>query len=265
MFSAFQAIVLGAIQGLTEFLPVSSSAHLILIRWMFEWQDQGLAFDVALHLGTLLALLVYYWREWLDMGLSLAIGKPLPRRLLYLLIVASVPGAIIGVLLEKPAETIFRSHPVLIAATMAALGVCLWVADWYGSKKRTIDDLTFLDALLIGLSQALAIIPGVSRSGATITTARVLGIDRADAANFSFLMATPIIAGAGMIEAHKLFHTGLATELGWGFASSTIFGFLAIVGLLRFLRTHSYRPFAIYRIVLAAIVIAVAAARVWWI
>ncbi len=265
MFSVFQAIVLGAIQGLTEFLPVSSSAHLILVRWLFEWQDQGLAFDVALHLGTLLALLVYYWREWLDMGLSLAIGNRLPRRLLNLLIVASVPGAIIGVILEKPAETIFRSHPVLIAATMATLGVFLWVADWYGTKKRTIDDLTFLDALLIGLSQALAIIPGVSRSGATITTARILGIDRADAANFSFLMATPIIAGAGMLEAHKLFHTGLAAQLGWGFAASTIFGFLAIVGLLRFLRTHSYRPFAIYRIVLAAIVIAVAAARVWWI
>ena len=109
MFSVFQAIVLGAIQGLTEFLPVSSSAHLILVPWLLRWQDPGLAFDVALHLGTLLALLVYYWREWLDMGLSLAIGNRLPRRLLYLLIVASVPGAIIGVLLEKQAETIFRS------------------------------------------------------------------------------------------------------------------------------------------------------------
>lgn len=260
MFSIFQAIVLGAIQGLTEFLPVSSSAHLILVPWLLRWQDPGLAFDVALHLGTLLALLVFYWREWLDMGLSLAVGNRLPRRLLFLLIAASVPGAIIGVLLEKQAETIFRS-PLLIAATMATLGLFLLVADWYGSKKRTIDHLTFLDALLIGLSQALAIIPGVSRSGATITTARILGIDRADAANFSFLMATPIIAGAGMLEAHKLFHTGLAAQLGWGFAASTIFGFLAIVGLLRFLRTHSYRPFAIYRIVLAVIVIAVAVAR----
>ena len=260
MFSVFQAIALGAIQGLTEFLPVSSSAHLILIPWLFRWQDPGLAFDVALHLGTLLALLVYYWREWLDMGLSLAIGNRLPRRLLYLLIVASVPGAIIGVLLEKQAETIFRS-PLLIAATMATLGLFLWLGDWYGSKKRNIDDLTFLDALLIGLSQALAIIPGVSRSGATITTARILGIDRADAANFSFLMATPIIAGAGMLEAHKLFHTGLAAQLGWGFAASTVFSLLAIAGLLRFLRAHSYRPFAIYRIVLAVIVIAVVVAR----
>ena len=260
MLSVFQAIVLGAIQGLTEFLPVSSSAHLILVPWLLRWQDPGLAFDVALHLGTLLALLVYYWRQWLDMGLSLAVGKRLPRRLLFLLIVASVPGAIIGVLLEKQAETMFRS-PLLIAATMATLGLLLWVADWFGSKKRNLHDLTFLDALLIGLSQALAIIPGVSRSGATITTARILGIDRADAANFSFLMATPIIAGAGMLEAHKLFHTGLAAQLGWGFVASTVFGLLAIVGLLRFLRTHSYKPFAIYRIVLAAIVIAVYVAR----
>ncbi len=260
MFSVFQAIVLGAIQGLTEFLPVSSSAHLILVPWLLRWLDPGLAFDVALHLGTLLALLIYYWREWLDMGLSLAIGNRLPRRLLYLLIVASVPGAIIGVLLEKQAETIFRSPP-LIAATMTTLGLFLWIGDSYGSKKRHIEDLTVLDALLIGLSQALAIIPGVSRSGATITTARVLGIDRADAANFSFLMATPIIAGAGMLEAHKLFHTGLAAQLRWGFAAATVFGLLAIAGLLRFLRAHSYRPFAIYRIVLAVIVIAVVVAR----
>lgn len=260
MFSSLQAIILGIVQGLTEFLPVSSSAHLIIVPWLFRWEDPGLAFDVALHLGTLLALLAFYWREWLDMGLSLASGKPLPRRLLYLLIVASVPGAIIGVLLEKQAETIFRS-PVLIAATLTALGVILWVADAFGSKKRRIEDLTFLDALLIGLSQALAIIPGVSRSGATITTARILGIERADAANFSFLMATPIIAGAGMLEAHKLFRTGLGTQLGWGFAASAVFGLLAIIGLLSFVRTRTYRPFAIYRIALAAIVVAVAFAR----
>ncbi|MGH7924550.1 MAG: undecaprenyl-diphosphate phosphatase [Candidatus Binatus sp.] len=260
MFSAFQAIVLGIVQGLTEFLPVSSSAHLILVPWLFRWPDPGLAFDVVLHLGTLLALLVFYWREWLEMGLSLASGKRLPRRLLFLLIVASVPGAIIGVLFEKQAETIFRS-PVLIAVTMSGLGVLLWAGDAYGATKRRMEDLSFLDALLIGLSQALAIIPGVSRSGATITTARMLGIERADAANFSFLMATPIIAGAGMLEIHKLFHSGLAAQLGWGFGTSALFGLLAIIVLLRFVRTHSYRLFAIYRIGLAAFVVAVALAR----
>jgi len=261
MFSVYQAIVLGIVQGLTEFLPVSSSAHLILVPWLFKWQeDPGLAFDVVLHLGTLLALLVFYWREWLEMALSLANGNRVQRRLLFLLIVASVPGAIIGVLLEKQAETIFRS-PLLIAGTMATLGLFLWAADAIGSKERKIGDVTFLDALLVGLSQALAIIPGVSRSGATITTARFLGIERADTANFSFLMATPIIAGAGLIEARKLFHSGLTAPLGWGFSASAVFSLLAIVGLLRYVRTHSYRSFAIYRIVLAVLVVAVALAR----
>src|ERR1700739_2375774 len=165
MFSVYQAIVLGIVQGLTEFLPVSSSGHLILVPWLFKWQeDPGLAFDVVLHLGTLLALLIFYWREWLDMALSLVYGNGGQRRLLFLLIGASVPGAIIGLLLEKEAETVFRS-PVLIAGTLATLGVLLWAADTIGSKKRKIGDLTVLDAIFIGFSQALAIIPGVSRSG----------------------------------------------------------------------------------------------------
>jgi len=260
MISTIQAIVLGVVQGLTEFLPVSSSAHLILVPWLLRWRDPGLAFDVVLHLGTLLALLAYYWRDWLDMGMSLVDGRQMPRRLLFLLIIASVPGAIIGLLLEKQAETIFRS-PVLIATTLALMGIALWAGDSIGSKKRKISDITFVDALLIGLSQALAIIPGVSRSGATITTSRLLGIDRPDAANFSFLMATPIIAGAGLLEAHKLLHSGLTADLGWGFVASAIFSLLAIVGLLRFVRTHSYRPFAIYRIVLGIAVIAIAMSR----
>src|SRR5579863_9021799 len=260
MISIVQAIILGAVQGLTEFLPVSSSAHLILVPWLMRWEDPGLAFDVVLHLGTLLALLVYYWREWLDMGMSVVDGRPLPRRLLYLLIVASVPGAIIGVLLEKQAETIFRS-PILIACTLAVMGVALWAADWIGSKKRKIEDIGLLDALLIGLSQALAIIPGVSRSGATITTARILGLERADAANFSFLMATPIIAGAGLLEARKFFHSGLTPQLGLGFTASAVFGLIAIAGLLSYVRMHTYRPFAIYRIALAILVVVVALAR----
>jgi undecaprenyl-diphosphatase len=260
MISIFQAIVLGIVQGLTEFLPVSSSAHLILVPWLLRWRDPGLAFDVVLHLGTLLALLAYYWRDWLDMGMSLADGRQMPRRLLFFLIVASIPGAIIGVLLEKQAETIFRS-PVLIAATLALMGIALWAGDSIGSKKRKIEDITFVDALLIGLSQAAAIIPGVSRSGATITTARLLGIDRADAANFSFLMATPIIAGAGILEAHKLLHSGLNAQLGAGFIASAIFGVLAIAGLLRFVRTRTYQPFAIYRILLGVAVVAIAMSR----
>ena len=260
MISIFQAIILGTVQGLTEFLPVSSSAHLILVPWLLRWPEPGLAFDVVLHLGSLLALLAYYWRDWVDMGMSLVDGRQMRRRLLFFLVVASVPGAIIGVLLEKQAETIFRS-PVLIATTLSVMGIALWASDSIGSKKRKIEDITFVDALLIGFSQALAIIPGVSRSGATITTARLLGIDRPDAANFSFLMATPIIAGAGLLEVRKLFHSGLVAQLGWGFIASAVFSILAIAGLLRFVRTRTYQPFAIYRILVGIAVVAIAMSR----
>jgi undecaprenyl-diphosphatase len=260
MISTLHSLILGAVQGLTEFLPVSSSAHLVIVPWLMRWHDPGLAFDVALHLGTLLALLIYYWREWLEMGLSLANGERIPRRLLLLLILASVPGAIIGVAFEKQAETIFRT-PALIAGATAVLGVVLWVADRYGSQKRSIADLTVLDAVVIGLSQALAIIPGVSRSGATITMARVLGVEREDAANFSFLMATPIIAGAGMVETRRIALSGLNVQLGWGFVAAAVFGLLAIAGLIRFVRTRSYRPFAWYRLAFSALIMLVVLAR----
>jgi undecaprenyl-diphosphatase len=194
------------------------------------------------------------------MGLSLAGGAAVPRRLLFLLLIASIPGAVIGLALEKQAETVFRL-PVLIAGTMALLGVILWVSDRASSQRRAIGELTVLDALLIGFSQALAIIPGVSRSGATITTARLLGVERRDAANFSFLMATPIIAGAGAVESRKLLHAGLDAQVAWGFVAAAVFGLLAIGGLIRFVRTRTYVPFAWYRLALAAIVVAVAILR----
>ena len=260
MISLFQAIVLGAVQGLTEFLPVSSSAHLILVPWLLNWPDPGLAFDVALHLGTLLALLIYYWHDWFEMGASVFTGERAPRRLLLLIVVASIPGAIIGLAFEKQAETIFRS-PILISFTLAAMGIVLWIADRVGSQRRRISEFTLLDALLIGLSQALAIVPGVSRAGATITTARLLSVERQDAANFSFLMATPIIAGAGLVEARKLIHTGLDAQVGWGFVASAAFGLIAIGGLIRFVKTRTYQPFAWYRVAVAVFVNLVALAR----
>ena len=257
MFSSFPALVLGAVQGLTEFLPVSSSAHLILIPWLLNWEDPGLAFDVALHLGTLLALLIYYWQTWIKLVGSLMTNDVASRRLLFLLIIASVPGAIIGLLLEKQAETIFRSPP-LIASTMAVLGMVLWLVDKLSRSQRKVSDFTAADALLIGLSQALAIVPGVSRSGATITMARALGIERADAANFSFLMATPIIAGAGLLETRKLVAAGMHAAVLWGFLASAVFGVAAIAGLIRFVRTRTYQPFAWYRIGVALVVFVVA-------
>jgi undecaprenyl-diphosphatase len=260
MISNLHALILGALQGLTEFLPVSSSAHLVLMPWLMRWTDPGLAFDVALHLGTLLALLIYYWREWLDMGLSLGGGDPVARKLLMLLVVASIPGAAFGVLFEKQAETIFR-NPMLIAPVLAALGIILWISDRIGANRRSLADLGLFDAVLIGVSQAFAIVPGVSRSGATITMARFLGIERRDAANFSFLMATPIIAGAGMLEAQKLLSAGLTPEILWGFGAAAVFGLLAIAGLIRFVHNRTYRPFAIYRILVGASVLAIALAR----
>ncbi len=253
MITELQALILGAVQGLTEFLPVSSSAHLVLVPWLFGWNDPGLAFDVALHLGSLLALLIYYWRQWLSMALSIVRPDPDSRRLLILLIVASVPGAVIGLLLEKQAETIFRS-PILIASTLAVMGVVLWIADVMGRRKKKMDNIYLGDAILIGLSQALAIIPGVSRSGATITTGRILGIERQDAANFSFLMATPIIAGAGLHEMPKIMHGGINGIVVAGFVSSAVFSLIAIAALISFVRSRTYKPFAWYRIAVAIFV-----------
>lgn len=249
------------VQGLTEFLPVSSSAHLILIPWLFGWKDPGLAFDVALHLGSLLALLIYYWREWANMALSIVRPDPPKRRMLVLLIVASIPGAVFGLLLEKQAETSFRDHKAIIALTLGLMGVVLWIADVIGRNRKKIDQLTFGDAILIGLSQALAIIPGVSRSGATITTGRLLAVERQDAANFSFLMATPIIAGAGLHEMPKIVHGGINAVLIGGFVSSAVFSLIAIAALINFVRKRTYQPFAWYRIAIAIFIIAVAFAK----
>jgi undecaprenyl-diphosphatase len=260
MISHFQAFILGAVQGLAEFLPISSSAHLVLVPWLLKWKDPGLAFDVALHLGTLLALLIYYRAEWIQMARSLAGGHPEERRLLQLLITASIPGAIIGLAFEKQADTTFRS-PLLIAIALAIMAVLLWLFDKLSPQKRTMSEMTYWDALAIGFSQALAIIPGVSRSGATITMARAVRIERGDSANFSFLMATPIIAGAGLIESRKLIHEGIDWSVGIGFIAAAVFGLIAIAFLIRYVRTRNYVVFAVYRLLVAALVIAVFFAR----
>jgi undecaprenyl-diphosphatase len=254
--SGFEAIVLGAVQGLAEFLPISSSAHLIIVPWLFKWNDPGLVFDVALHLGTLVALLIYYWREWALMAASIFNGDRQRQRLLMMLVVASIPGALIGLLFEKQAETIFRSPP-LIAIALAALGVVLWYSDQSAPQTRKMSEITFGDAILIGLSQAFAIVPGVSRSGSTITAGRLLRLERRDAANFSFLMATPIIAGAGLFEGRHLIHEGVTGDVVAGFVTAAIFGLIAIAGLIHYLRTRTYKAFAWYRLAVAVLVIAV--------
>lgn len=263
----FQAIALGMIQGLSEFLPISSSAHLILAPWLFGWEDPGLAFDVALHFGTLLAVLWYFRMEWLTL-IRAAFGivttgrieTPEKRRVVYL-VIATIPGAIGGYLLQSRAESAFRS-PQLIAIALIILGVVLWLVDKLVDQRRILGEMRWVDALLIGLSQVIALIPGVSRSGSTITTSRGLRFDRESAAEFSFLMSMPIIAAAVVLEGPKaLAQGGLTGELMSGVFASAISGWLAISILMRYVSRHSYGIFAAYRIILGLAVLAVVHAR----
>jgi undecaprenyl-diphosphatase len=265
--TTFQALVLGILQGLSEFLPVSSSAHLTLAPWLFHWPDPGLSFDVALHFGTLLAVLWYFRAEW--GRLIRAFGSLLAtrradtvdkRRVVYL-IIATIPGAIGGFLLESRAESAFRS-PALIAAMLMLMGLVLWLTDKVRSAARPLEQMRWTDAALIGLSQVLALVPGVSRSGATITAGRGLAFDRESAAKFSFLMSMPIIAAAAVLKVPQVVReTGFTTPLLVGVLASAISGWLAISVVMRYVTRHSYGIFAAYRIVLGLIVLAVIYAR----
>ena len=262
-----QAIALGIIQGLSEFLPISSSAHLTLAPWLFGWEDPGLAFDVALHFGTLLAVLWYFRMEWLNL-IKAAFGiattgraeTPEKRKVIYL-IVATIPGALGGYLLQSRAESAFRS-PQIIAVALIVMGIILWAVDKAVDQRRILGEMRWVDALLIGLSQVIALIPGVSRSGSTITTARGLRFDRESAAEFSFLMSMPIIAAAVVLEGPKALHEGgLTNDLMSGVVASAISGWLAISILMRYVSRHSYGVFAFYRIALGIAVLAVIHAR----
>jgi len=263
----FQAIALGVIQGLSEFLPISSSAHLALVPWLLGWEDPGLSFDVALHFGTLLAVLWYFRMEWLAL-IKAAFGiittgrveTPEKRRVVYL-IIATIPGAIGGFLLQKQAESAFRS-PQIIAIALIVMGIVLWLVDKAVDQRRILGEMRWIDALLVGLSQVIALIPGVSRSGSTISTARGLRFDRESAAEFSFLMSMPIIAAAVVIEGPKaLQEGGLTNELMSGVVASAISGWLAISVLMRYVSRHSYGIFALYRVILGIVVLAVIYAR----
>jgi len=258
--SVLQAIVLGVVQGLGEFLPISSSGHLIVVPWLLGWAEHDLAFDVALHLGTLAAVVVAFARDWWQLttaGLAgLRRGRPFQdpeSRLLWLLAAATIPGVVAGLLLEKWAETVFRA-PALVAATMLGLGAILWIAD-RSSGRGEILRISARDALLIGLAQACAIVPGVSRSGATITMALFLGYRREEAARFSFLLAMPITFGAAVYKVPKLFaNGGDPVVIAAGIAAAGVVGFLSIRFLLAFVRARDYRPFVYYRLAFAALV-----------
>jgi undecaprenyl-diphosphatase len=262
----FQAIVLGVIQGLSEFLPISSSAHLALAPWLFGWQDPGLAFDVALHLGTLIALVWFFWQEW--MTLARAFGRMIVRRRIETdserrvlwVVIATIPGGIAGYLLQDYAKTIFRS-PALIGTMLIVMGVILWAVDRAAAQGRPIDSMAWKDAILIGVAQMFAIIPGVSRSGSTITAGRALGFSREAAAVFSFLLSLPIITAAVLFEGRHAIADGISAPLIAGVIASAVSGWLAISVLLKFVARHSYGVFAAYRLVIGALVLAVAAFR----
>jgi undecaprenyl-diphosphatase len=267
MPTIFQALVLGLLQGLAEFLPISSSAHLAIAPWLFHWPDPGLSFDVALHFGTLIAVLWYFASEW--MALLRATWQIIVTRKIVtveqrraaFLVVATIPGGIFGLLLEKKAETAFR-NPALIATALIVLGVLLWIADRVAQNRREITQMTWWDAILIGFAQVFALIPGVSRSGSTITAARALGLDRNAAASFSFLLSMPIIAAAVILKGPRLIsEAGMSMPLFVGIAASAISGWLAISVLLKYVSRHSYGVFALYRVVLGVAILAVYFAR----
>lgn len=247
--TVLQAIILGIVQGLGEFLPISSSAHLVLLPKILNWNNpelNSLTFDVALHMGTLLAVVLYFWKDWIKLLKAAANRRTTSeKRLFWYLVVATIPGGIFGVLLEKKAESTFRS-PILIAVMMIFMGILLYIADKKRQARR-LDTMTMTDAIFIGLSQALAIIPGVSRSGSTMTTARWLSMTREDAARFSFLMSTPIILGAGILKLKDLTPAALSLPFFAGIISSFIVGIISIEFLLKFLKKSNFGIFVGYR------------------
>jgi len=263
--SIFEAFVLGTVQGVTEFLPVSSSAHLVLTPWLFGWDDPGLAYDVFLHFGTLLAVFIYFandWRRLIKAGFQSVVEREIrsdPDRLLFwYLILASVPAALAGVLLHEHAETSFRS-PLMVASMLAVGGLVLYWCDGRFPAVKRIKDINLGSAMWIGVAQAVAIIPGVSRSASTMAMARFLRFRREDSARFSFLLSFPIILGASVYEClgmnADLFTSVPSSYLVVGFVSSAISGLLSIHWLIRFLQRANFAVFAWYRIGLAGVVL----------
>jgi len=258
-----QAIVLGAVQGATEFLPISSTAHLILLPWFLGWPDPGLSFDVALHLGTLVALLIYFRLEWIALALSaldLVRGRTDDpnARMALLIIIGTIPGAIAGALFEHKVEDALRS-PVVISFTLIVLALVLVAAELKGRRKKSLNEVSTGDAVSVGLAQALAIVPGVSRSGVTITAGLFRGMKRDTAAKFSFYLSTPLVAGAAAKKILDIAKLGLSfeqmTPLIVGIITSGVVGYLAIAFMLRYLQTHNTFLFVYYRIALGIVVL----------
>ena len=265
-----EVIVLGLVQGLTEFLPVSSTAHLALVPWLFGWPDPGLGFDIALHVGTLGAILVYFYRDWVQIvaqGFGMQVeGEPALKRnrmLLWLMAAATIPVGLFGYIFKKQAETTWR-NPDVIAAMLIGVGIILWICDRVGRHQKDLGHLTPLDALSIGLAQALSIVPGTSRSGITISAGLLRNLDRPSAARFSFLLSTPAIAAAALKDFYDINkHEGgiphdMRIPFIVGILVSGVTGLVVIHFFLEFLRRRSLNVFVAYRIVFGIIIVALA-------
>ena len=282
-------MVLAIVQGLGEFIPISSSGHLIIVRRLLGWNELSpaheLSFDVALHFGTLLSVLFYFRRTWFQIiraalggkvvrfsesgatdtnltpGLTEAEQKE-ERMLLWFLAIATIPGGIAGKLLEHSAEEYFREHIFLIAGALIVVALLMWLAERLDKLETPLTGITFVDSLIIGIAQSFALIPGVSRSGSTITAGLFLGLTREAAVRFSFLLSTPLIAGAALLKAHELHKEGLPHDMQMpvlvGIIVSALVGYAAIAWLIRYLQSNSLRPFIIYRIMAGVVVIALA-------
>lgn len=268
----FEAFVLALVQGLTEFLPISSSAHLILPSQVLGWEDQGLAFDVAVHVGTLLAIILYFRVEIIALAKAwfasfkgrsqLAVETAQQARLAWLIVLATIPAGLAGVLLNDFISEHLRST-LVIATTTITFGLLLWFSDNHGARNRSLEQIDLKSAMIIGVSQALALIPGTSRSGITMTAALLLGLTRDAAARFSFLLSVPLIAAAGMLKTKELLETGTDTQLQLvAFATVVAFvsAYLCIHFFLRFLERIGFMPFVVYRLCLGTILLLLAVA-----
>jgi undecaprenyl-diphosphatase len=302
----YQAIVLAIVQGLTEFLPISSTAHLWLVPWILNWKDPGLTYDIALHAGTLVAVLGYFWRYWLEMiKMVLGIGKrgsgtevdsrpkiqdsrggsaavedlnPKPkienprsaagsmtllgenRQLFWFLVIATIPGGIAGWLFERAADEKLRS-PLVVGPALIIVGLVMWVGERVGQRDHNLGQVGLMDSLMVGVAQAFAVIPGVSRSGSTMAAGLLRGMNRETAARFSFLLSTPIIAGACFKKAWEIHHYGLPADMRMpfllGILVSAVVGYAVIAALIRYLERRTFTIFVLYRVMLGVILLAV--------
>jgi undecaprenyl-diphosphatase len=254
----FQAIIYGIVQGLGEFLPISSTAHITLLPWLFGWQDPGLTFDVALHMGTLLAVLAFFWRDWIRLvKAGFTDLKSNEGKLFWFIMFACIPGGIVGVLLNDRVETSFR-NPALIGLMLIIMGIVLYVADKTSRADVKIDNIGFKRSFLIGVSQALAIIPGVSRSGITMAAGRWFKLTREDAARFTFLLSTPFIFLSGLYKASDLKNVNVDTmPFIAAIATSAVVGAISIKFLLGYLKKNGFGIFVVYRLVLGLAVIVI--------